>query len=94
MTTTPYQPIDCQLYDYLEIACMDAYDIQVTLREGQTVRGKASTTETRKDGEYLIINTASGTESVRLDQLMTLDVESEARRFDSVSFLDKGQIDQ
>ncbi|HCY28379.1 MAG TPA: hypothetical protein DHV00_08350, partial [Alteromonas macleodii] len=36
--------IACQLYDYIEIACMYGLEVSVVLKDGNTVRGTALTT--------------------------------------------------
>lgn len=79
----PYEPIDCNLYDYLEIACLHRYEVALQLRDGSEVQGLARTTKTQKDGEYLVLG--ENTE-LRLDQILHLAVLSEPRSFDSVTF--------
>lgn len=36
MVNSKYSPIDCGDYDYLEIACMDRYDVEV-LANGERI---------------------------------------------------------
>ncbi len=40
----PYEPIQCHLYDYIEIACMQAYELDVQLLSGEITRGIAKGT--------------------------------------------------
>ena len=79
----PYKPIDCNLYDYLEIACLHRYEVKLQLRDGSVVHGFARTTKTQKDGEYLMVDEST---ELRLDQISQLEVLSEPRSFDSVTF--------
>jgi len=36
--------IACQLYDYIEIACMYGLEVSVVLKDGNTINGTALTT--------------------------------------------------
>jgi len=83
---TDYKPIACQLYDHIEIVCMDSYHVVVSLHDGSTLAGQAITTENKSDGEYLILKTEDGNKAIRLDRLEKLDVVSENARFSTVSF--------
>ena len=41
-----YQPMSCDLYDYLEIACMRGYRLDIELKDGARLVAKALTTRT------------------------------------------------
>lgn len=43
-TTEEYHPIDCDLHDYLEIACMYHYWLRIELTDGTCFDAKALTT--------------------------------------------------
>tara|TARA_R110002096_G_scaffold50152_2_gene131939 strand:- start:472 stop:735 length:264 start_codon:yes stop_codon:yes gene_type:complete len=76
-----YQPIDCSDYDFLEIACMDGYDIEVKLDSG-TLRGHARGLEIRSGEEFLRIRTSSdGIEDIRVDRIREIHVLSTHARF-------------
>ena len=64
---TDYTPIDCGDYDYLEIACMDRYEIEVAHAGGLLV-GVADGLETRNGEEFLCVRlgTRSGGNPCRL----------------------------
>jgi len=83
---SPYVPIDCGLYDYLEIACLHAYEVELDLRNGEKIKGDALTTRIEQSCEFLVIQTASDARSVRLDSIITLHVLSRPCQFDNVSF--------
>jgi len=82
----PYIPIDCNLYDYLEIACLLAYEVELALSDGSSLRGVAMTTRTSANAEFLVLKVSGNDLSVRLDLLVTLQVLSKPRQFDSVLF--------
>ena len=82
----PYIPIGCGDYEYIELACMDHYEVDVIKHDG-TVRGLAVATETDDNGEYLIIQLDKDQrESIRVDQIKQIIVRSEPRRFDERTF--------
>ena len=81
-----YVPIGCGDYEYIELACMDRYEIDVVKNHG-TVRGLAVTTEANNTGEYLIIELDNEQrESVRVDHIKKIIVRSKIRRFDEHTF--------
>lgn len=50
-----YQPINCDDYDNLELACQHHLILTLKLRGGEIVEGKASDLLLRKKVEYLIV---------------------------------------
>ncbi len=82
----PYVPIGCGDYEYIELACIDRYEVDVVKHNG-TVRGLAVTTKVDATGEYLIIQLDNNQrESVRVDQIKQIIVRSEPRRFNERTF--------
>jgi len=81
-----YQPIDCGLYDYLEVACLHGYEVALHLRGGECVQGIAHTTQAKNAAEFLLIKAGSEVHHVRLDKLLRLVVLSEPRAFSEVVF--------
>jgi len=82
----PYSPIGCADYEYIEIACMDRYVVDV-VTETDTVRGLAVTTETNRNGEFLVLREDNGSRvSVRVDRIVKIIVLTEVRRFDERTF--------
>lgn len=76
-----YKPIDCSDYDFLEIACMDGYDIEVKLESG-TLRGYARGLEIRSGEEFLRIQTQNDNlEDIRVDRIREIRVLSTPARF-------------
>lgn len=46
--------LSCELYDYLEIACMYAYQVELELKDGQRHTGKPQTVTILDHLEYLL----------------------------------------
>lgn len=82
----PYVPIGCADYEYIEIACMHRYQVDI-VRHDATVRGLAVTTETNPTGEYLILESDDGQRvPTRVDQIKQIIVLAEDRYFDERTF--------
>ena len=84
--TKNYQPVDCGLYDYLEVACMHGYEVLLALRNGEMDQGVAITVGARREGEFLTLATDKNKKEYRLDELSSLRVLSYPRSFDEISF--------
>jgi transcriptional antiterminator Rof (Rho-off) len=82
---TQYRPIDCSAYDYLEIACMDRYRVDLQLEDGEA-SGTADGLETRAGQEFLRITAHAGTELIRIDRIRRMTVLSRPSRFASHDF--------
>ncbi len=89
--SSDYTPIQCQLYDYVEIACMRHYRLDIELISGDIITGKAVTTRIKNKQEFIVIaedvdNKENNKEQeIRLDlvkSLTTLDANAE---FDTVA---------
>jgi Rho-binding antiterminator len=53
-----YQPLNCDLHDFLEIACMHGYRLQVELIEGPSFVARALDTRTAPSKEeFLVLQT-------------------------------------
>jgi len=50
-----YQPIACHQYDYIEIACLNAYQLELELITGELVKGIAITTSIKDKQEFLVL---------------------------------------
>lgn len=68
-----YQPLDCDLHDYVEIACLHGYRLRVELIGGTVFEAKALTTRTAPSKEeFLVLQGDEATQEVRLDQLLAV----------------------
>jgi len=82
----PYTPIVCGDYDYLEVACMDGYSLNIELQDG-SIKGKAITTEKSAEGEFLVLELDDGTRSsVRADHIVKFVVLDKTARFREHTF--------
>lgn len=83
-----YSPIQCQLYDYIEIACMRRYQLDIEIKSGDTIRGRAKQTLIKEKQEFLVIE--FDTEEV-IQKNDTQDTELEIRLdlIKSITTLDK-----
>ena len=79
-------PISCELHDYLEIACLYGYQIQLTLKNGQLVEGKAIDTLTSTDKrEYLLIDNGQK-QSIETREIQNLQVLTPNAKFSEIVF--------
>ncbi|MGE7957927.1 Rho-binding antiterminator [Pseudomonas sp. NPDC089530] len=68
-----YRPLDCDLHDYLEIACMHGYRLLVERVDGSRFEAYGTTTRTHAGGEeFFCLEGAEGPLEVRLDQLLAI----------------------
>ena len=81
-----YVPIACGDYDYLEIACMDRYEIDLEMAVEST-RGIAKRLETRSGEEHLWIERRDGSEeAIRVDRIKRMIVITRPARFTEYLF--------
>ena len=64
-----YQPINCDDYDNLELACQYHLILTLELKDGEVLKAKASDLVSRKNVEYLIVEDAGATHELRLDKI-------------------------
>ncbi|MDK1237157.1 Rho-binding antiterminator [Cronobacter turicensis] len=64
-----YQPINCDDYDNLELACQHHLLLTLELKSGEVIKAKAQDLVTRKNVEYLIADEAGAEHEVRLDKI-------------------------
>ncbi|WP_187202739.1 Rho-binding antiterminator [Sodalis-like endosymbiont of Proechinophthirus fluctus] len=64
-----YQPIKCDDYDNLELACTRHWVLNLTLLNGEIVTGAAHKMLSKKRIEYLIIEQAGISQDIRLDHI-------------------------
>lgn len=86
MNSKTYTPIACGDYDFLEIACMDNYELEVVMST-DTVHGRAVTTENNASGEYLVVALEDGQQqSLRADSIQKIIVKTKNARFAEHTF--------
>ncbi|AVU74218.1 MULTISPECIES: Rho-binding antiterminator [Pseudomonas] len=80
-----YKPLHCDLHDYLEIACLCGYTLDIELTNGQRLTARAITTRTASTREeFLEVETTDGRQEIRLDQLLAVTPQDKNARFGRV----------
>ncbi|HFG0656358.1 TPA: Rho-binding antiterminator [Salmonella enterica] len=64
-----YQPINCDDYDSLELACMHHLILTLTLKDGEILQAKANDLILRKTVEYLLAEVSGESRELRLDKI-------------------------
>lgn len=78
--------ISCELHDYLEIACLYAYQVRLILKDQQIIEGKAiDTMTTAEKREYLVIDNGKK-QPIELRQIKKLQVLTANAKFSEVVF--------
>jgi Rho-binding antiterminator len=68
-----YQPIACELYDYLEIACLHHYQLRIELTDGSELQAAAVTTEiSANKEEFFVVRGPAGEQHLRMDRLLAI----------------------
>lgn len=82
--------ISCSDYDYIEIACMHGYDVELRLLTGQVISGTALDTQRNALKQECIKMHSQGTDIlVALDEVKSMNVLSKNARFTHVDFTKK-----
>ena len=64
-----YQPINCDDYDSLELACMHHLILMLTLKDGEVLQAKANDLILRKNVENLLAEVSGESCELRLDKI-------------------------
>ena len=84
--STDYSPIQCQIYDYIEIACMRHYQLDIELNSGETLTGRAITTKVKDKQEFIVIeNENAEKQDIRLDLVNSIQPLDESAEFRQVT---------
>lgn len=68
-----YQPIACDLYDYLEIACLHHYHLRIELIDGSELEAEAVTTAINASKEeFFVVRGPDGEQRLRMDRLLAI----------------------
>ncbi|GAA0397936.1 Rho-binding antiterminator [Cocleimonas flava] len=85
-----YNPIQCQLYDYIEIACLRHYKLSIKLLDGSEIQGRAETTRIADKQEFLLISTEVASDinqditQIRLDKIKSITALDRHAEFSTV----------
>ncbi|MCO6426634.1 Rho-binding antiterminator [Nitrosomonas communis] len=81
------QLIECELHDYIEVACMYGYQLRLILKDRQVFAGKAKDIVTTADKrEFLVIENEQGSQQIELIQLEKMQVLTANAQFSEVVF--------
>jgi Rho-binding antiterminator len=82
-----YQPIACHVHDYIEIACLYNMAVELLLRDGEKLSGKARTTRTSADHrEYLIVDLNGDEQEIDLIEIARMRALQANPHFDQIDF--------
>lgn len=82
-----YQPIDCDLYDYIEAACVFHYMLEIKRVAAQPVTGQALTTRvTKGDGEFIELDVQGESVEIRLDTVISIKPLDTGAQFGLITF--------
>jgi len=80
-----YLPLSCELYDFIEIACMHRYQLLIELDDGASFEARAVSTETTPaKEEFFIVQGEAGRERLRLDHIAAITPLTEGAGFGRV----------
>lgn len=79
-----YEPIECDLHDHVEIACLYGYRLLIELVDGSSFKATAVTTRNTKEEEFLVLRESEAQGEVRLDQLLAITALDENAKFSRV----------
>jgi len=85
-----YTPIQCQLYDYIEIACLRHYKLSIKLLDGGEILGRAETTKIEDKQEFLLVSVDVETNlnqeelQIRLDKIKSITALDKNAEFKTV----------
>ena len=86
MASDDYEPVDCNVFDYVEIACMYRYPVRIFFRDGGQLDGTAADTAVEAGrGEFLVLDIDGKSERVRLDTIAALETRIAGARFSRVN---------
>lgn len=64
-----YQPINCDDYDNLELACQQHLLLTLELKDGEVLKANAADLVSRKNIEYLVVEASGTSRELRLDKI-------------------------
>ncbi len=85
----PYTPIRCDLYDYIEIACLRHYTLTIKLLDGEKIQGKAETTKIEDKQEFLIVSVKVEADQNQKEEKKEEKISIRLDKIKSITALDK-----
>lgn len=86
--------ISCAVHDYVEIACMYRFTVKLTLKNGQTIEGKAvQTVINESKEECVVLDIETGNKEIVLEQLVSMEAVTKNPHFEKIDFGDTEEQD-
>lgn len=80
--------INCAIHDYIEIACLYHYRIQLILLNSTIIQGRAKTTRTSADKEeFLVLQGDDGEQQIELESIKSMQALTTNPHFKQIDFL-------
>ncbi|WP_151702333.1 Rho-binding antiterminator [Nitrincola alkalilacustris] len=76
--------LDCNLHDYLEIACLFRYRVRLIMTDHSVIEGKAITTGATGGEEYLALLVAGETLTLPVHRLASITALTPGARFGEI----------
>ncbi|MGJ0516277.1 MAG: Rho-binding antiterminator [Methylomicrobium sp.] len=84
--------ISCDLHDYVEVACMRHYRVELVLKGGEVLEGKALDVITSPEKrEFLVIDNGGQKQEIELSQLHKMIALTPNASFNEVEFKARSQ---
>lgn len=74
------KPINCDVHDHFEIACMRRATVEIELKTNVSIRGLALDVFARKGKEFLSIQTDELAQEIELSSIEALTFSDDGRR--------------
>ncbi len=78
--------ISCELHDFVEVACMYGYQVRLTLKNGQTIEGKAIDIVTSAEKRECLIIDGDTRQHIDLTELAKMQTLNPNAKFHEVKF--------
>jgi Rho-binding antiterminator len=84
--------ISCDLHDYIEVACMHNYRVELVLKGGEVLEGKALDVMTSPEKrEFLVIDNGGQKQQVELTHLHKMTALTPNASFKEIEFKTRAQ---
>ena len=67
-----YKPIQCGIYDYIEIACLRHYTLEIKSEDGESITATAINTRVIDRQEFLVFDVNGDEHQMRLDKIKSI----------------------
>lgn len=79
--------IPCEIHDYIEIACLYGFEIELSMKIGMKLQGRALTTETSPEKkEWLLLDKDGVIEKIELGEITSMTAITSNPHFTTIDF--------